>query len=193
MAITKSTDHNDEAVLLERLTRLMQAAEHEGDLNPAQWQALRYVGRANRFSNSPGALTQYLGATKGTVSQTVIALEKKGLLAKSPRPEAKRSIALTLTAAGEAMLASDPWQRLDADIDRLGAKTRKRFAKGLRELLQAELARGNLRTFGGCRSCRYFAEKAAAAEAGGPHRCLLFNQPLTRAEARQICLEHMAV
>ena len=61
---------------LERLARLMRAREHEDGLNPAQWEALRFLSRANRFSNAPGALTRYLGATKGTVSQTLMALER---------------------------------------------------------------------------------------------------------------------
>ena len=122
MAIRKPAIGVSETVVLERLARLMRAAEHEGDLNPAQWEALRYVGRANRFSNSPGALTQYLAATKGTVSQTVIALEKKGLVAKGPRHEEPRSVTLTLTEPGAAMLARDPWQRLGAEIDKLGPR-----------------------------------------------------------------------
>ena len=69
---------------LERLTRLMRAGEHEGGLNPAQWEALRYLSRANRFSNSPIALTRFLGSTKGTISQTIKALERKGYIAKGP-------------------------------------------------------------------------------------------------------------
>ncbi len=182
-----------ETTMLERLTRLMRAAEHEGDLNPAQWEALRFIGRANRFSNSPGALTQYLGATKGTVSQTVIALEKKGLIVKSPRPGERRSVALALTEPGEAMLVRDPWARLGAEVDKLAPKTRKRFARGLRELLQGELARGGFREFGVCRSCRYFGEKAAQDEPDGPHRCLLFNAPLSGADSRKVCVEHLPV
>ena len=81
--MSKGTDVIDLAQLreqLERLSRLIrQQGFHEG-LNPAQWEALRYVSRANRFSNSPGALAQYLGSTKGTVSQTILSLEKKVFL-----------------------------------------------------------------------------------------------------------------
>ena len=67
---------------LERLTRLMRAGEHEGGLNPAQWEALRYLARANRFSRTPAALADFLGTTRGTVSQTVIALERTGHLTR---------------------------------------------------------------------------------------------------------------
>jgi DNA-binding MarR family transcriptional regulator len=105
------------AFVLERLARLMRSEEHAEGLNPAQWEGLRYLGRANRFSNSPGALTRYLGATKGTVSQTLMALERKGFIAKSSRPGEKRSITLRLTTRGESALARDPWNRLAALTD----------------------------------------------------------------------------
>src|SRR5436190_7638078 len=100
------------AIALERLARLMRAGEHGDGLNPAQWEALRYLARANRFSNAPGALTKYLGATKGTISQTVMALERKGLVSKSRRESEKRSVSLVLTPKGEALLAGDPWSKL---------------------------------------------------------------------------------
>ena len=76
---------------LERLARVMRAREHEDGLNPAQWEALRFLTRANRFSNSPGALTRYLGATKGTISQTVMALERKGFISQGARVRAAAS------------------------------------------------------------------------------------------------------
>lgn len=65
------------AHLIDRLDRLARNGEVSGDLNPAQWEALRFVSRANRFSRTPAALAEYLGSTRGTVSQTLIALEKR--------------------------------------------------------------------------------------------------------------------
>ena len=81
---------------LERLARVMRAREHEDGLNPAQWEALRFLGRANRFSDSPGALTRYLGATKGTISQTLMALERKGYISKAARLGGRKSVRLAL-------------------------------------------------------------------------------------------------
>ncbi len=120
---------------LERLSRLMRASEFGGGLNPAQWEALRFLSRANRFSNSPGALTRYLGATKGTISQTVKALERKKLIEKSERPGEKRSVVLRLTPAGTEMMAQDPWSALARSCDALGGKTRRRMDRGLAEML----------------------------------------------------------
>lgn len=175
---------------LERLARVMRAREHDGDLNPAQWEALRYLSRANRFSNSPGALTRYMGATKGTISQTVIALERKGLIAKSVRGGEKRSLSLTLTPAGEALLASDPWREVATVADELGGKTRRRLYRGLRELLATELKRAGLPTFGTCPSCRFFREKTRDRDPAGPHLCMFYEQPITEAHTARICAVH---
>ena len=191
-------DNEDEAdgagivTPLERLARLMRAREHDGELNPAQWEALRYLARANRFSNSPGALTRYLGATKGTISQTVIALERKGLVAKTVRPDERRSVSLALTEKGRAALAADPWRKLGEDAEALGGKTRRRLAKGLRELLETELQRGGHQTFGQCLTCRFFRQKCRSADPLGPHLCMLLEQPLSDADSRSICAEHQA-
>jgi DNA-binding MarR family transcriptional regulator len=176
------------AFVLERLARLMRSEEHAEGLNPAQWEGLRYLGRANRFSNSPGALTRYLGATKGTVSQTLIALERKGFIAKSGRPGEKRSVTLRLTTQGESALARDPWNRLAALTDELGGKTKRRLAKGLQELLDGELQRGGRRRFGTCPACRFFREKGRTGDPEGPHLCMLFDAAISQAESKRICV-----
>jgi DNA-binding MarR family transcriptional regulator len=177
---------------LERLSRLIRAREHGDDLNPAQWEALRYLARANRISNSPGALTQYLGATKGTISQTVKALERKGYVGKAEREGEKRSVTLTVTAKGQEALTRDPWSKLAKATTKLGSKTRPRLAKGLRELLDKELKRGGHKSFGLCATCRFFREKGLAGNALGPHQCMLLAMPLSAAESQQICVEHEA-
>jgi DNA-binding MarR family transcriptional regulator len=175
---------------LERLARLMRAREHEGGLNPAQREALRFLGRANRFSNSPGALTRYLGATKGTVSQTVIALERKGYITKSLRAGGRKTISLALTEKGEAALARDPWSGLAQAAEDLGGKTRRRLGRGLTELLEGELRRSGLASFGVCASCRFFRERGRSDDAKGPHLCMLFEEPLTEDDAGRICRAH---
>ena len=175
---------------LERLGRVMRAEEHGGDLNPAQWETLRYLSRANRISNSPGALTRYLGATKGTISQTVKSLERKGYVAKSLREGEKRSVVLKLTRQGEAALVQDPWGAVSGVAGELGNRTRRRLAKGLREILSHQLKHGNHRSFGQCRSCRFFREKGREDDPLGPHLCMLLDEALTETESQGICVEH---
>ncbi len=178
------------AAAIERLSRLMRAGEHAEGLNPAQWEALRYLARANRFSNSPGALTRYLGATKGTISQTLIALERKGFVSKTVREGEKRSVVLMLTAKGEAAPSRDPWTRLAGDADGLGDKTRRRLAKGLRQLLESEIKRGSHSSFGLCATCRHFREQGREADPQGPHYCMLLDEPLSTDDSQRICVGH---
>lgn len=122
-----------------RLARLMRSAEHEIGLNPAQWEALRFLSRCNKDANSPIALTRYLGATKGTISQTVIALVNKGLVTKNFREGERRSVALTLTKDGHALLKEDPWKRVEKAFNKLGSKNQSRTGKTLAKLLAQEL------------------------------------------------------
>src|ERR1700674_5335522 len=69
--------------LVERLGNLMRTELRKsgGDeaLQPVHLQALIYLSKANRYSNTPQALAEYLGLTKGTVSQTLLLLDPRGL------------------------------------------------------------------------------------------------------------------
>ena len=60
---------------LERLTSLMRAWSREqplvAELQPVQLSALHYLARCNRYSDTPLGVTEYLGLTKGTVSQSL--------------------------------------------------------------------------------------------------------------------------
>ena len=175
---------------LERLARLMRAREHDDGLNPAQWEALRFLSRANRFSNSPGALTRYLGATKGTVSQTLIALERKGYIARALREGGRKSISLSLTAKGVEALTRDPWADLARAAEDLGGKTKRRLQRGLAELLEQELGRSGVASFGVCSTCRFFRERGRSEDVRGPHLCMLFEDALSEDDSQRICREH---
>jgi hypothetical protein len=119
----------------------------------------------------------------------VMALERKGLIAKAAR-DAKKSVRLTLTDQGRAALAGDPWVQLEAAIEDLGGKTRRRMQRGLEELLAREITQGGLASFGICASCRFFREKGRDGDAKGPHLCMLFEDALSTEEAGRICIEH---
>lgn len=67
---------------LERLTSLMRAWSREqplvAELQSVQLSALHYLARCNRYSDTPLGVTEYLGLTKGTVSQSLKVLEGRG-------------------------------------------------------------------------------------------------------------------
>lgn len=175
------------AELVERLARLVRAEEHGAGLNPAQWEALRYLSACNRFSNTAGALTQYLGITKGTVSQTLNALERKGLIRRVRDPLMRRIVRLELTAAGGQRLADDPLQALRQAALQLPEAARERTAGALAAMLAALQRQRGRRSFGVCHTCRHFERDAGGA---GVHRCGLIGEPLTGADSVGLCVEH---
>ncbi len=181
---------SEPALLIERLARVMRAAEYEAGLDPVQWEALRYLARCNRFSNSPTGLTAYLAATKGTISQTIKVLERKGLIERKPREGEGRSIVLTLTHAGEAILQHDPWHRVTTRVAAFGENNKNLFRNLLQSLVMGELNYNGLKTFGVCRSCRFFVSDGAVDDPNGPHRCGLLNVALRNEDANRICAEH---
>ncbi len=168
---------------LSRLASLWRANDHVSELNPVQWDALRFLAQANRFSNSPGALSKYLGATKGTISQTLTTLEKKGLIAKSARDSDQRSVGLSLTDQGKTLLSRDQRSPSLNVLQSQKPKVQRRFAQVLEALLSEEAKRQHAPSFGTCGSCRYFRE--------APH-CMKFEVSLDAGEQEQLCVEHQA-
>lgn len=172
------------AYLIERLDRLARKGDGLAELNPAQWEALRYIARANRFSRNPAALADYLGSTRGTVSQTLIALEQKGFVERRPSERDRRSIDLALTPRGEAALRDDPIQRLAADIAAATGAGAGDLADTLRAILGHAIARNDGKPFGVCHTCRHFQWGAK-----GGHHCALLNAALSEEDSQQICVE----
>ncbi|MGE3145457.1 MAG: MarR family winged helix-turn-helix transcriptional regulator [Pseudorhodoplanes sp.] len=175
------------AELVDRLARLVRAQGHGGALNPAQWDALRYLARCNRFSNTAGALARYLGATKGTVSQTLNALERKHLIEREPDRSSGRVIRLSLTRGGRTALANDPLRGLGRAADALPPALARQTADGLKAALAALQAANGHEPFGVCRTCRHFR---ADAPAGAPHFCALLDERLSEQDSMRICAEH---
>lgn len=105
---------------INRLSLLLRSGSHVGGLNPAQWAALRFIAHAGERDKTPGGVTRYLGATKGTVSQTLIALEKKGYISRTKSDRDGRSTRLELTESGETLIRRDPLQDIEAAAAAMG-------------------------------------------------------------------------
>lgn len=174
--------------LLERLSSLTRVwfREHPllADLQPVQLSALMYLGRCNRYSNTPLAVADYLGLTKGTVSQSLKALEAKGLLVKTQDARDKRSVHLTLSEPARGLLdAVVPPDFLLAGAERMG--TQAQDLEGLLLNLLRNIQQGtDVPSFGLCRTCRFHQTLPA-----GPF-CGLTQEPLAKSDINLICREH---
>jgi DNA-binding MarR family transcriptional regulator len=175
--------------ILERLCNLVRAearaAGTQAGLQPIHWQTLRYLAACNRYSNTPLAVAEFLGQTKGTVSQSLKLLAAKGLVSKQPDVADRRLVHLALTPAALELLGEAAYARqFRQAVGGLDAGTSAALDTGLTELLRAlQLAYGR-RSFGVCATCR-FNERT---EAGS--RCQLTGEPLSADDTSRICREH---
>lgn len=174
--------------LLERLSSLTRVwfRQHPllADLQPIQLSALLYLSRCNRYSNTPLAVTEYLGLTKGTVSQSLKALEAKGLIVKTQDQADKRSVHLDLTEPARALLgAVMPPEFLATASARMGERAADLEAL-LADLLRTIQQHEDVPGFGLCKTCRFHRRTTT----GG--FCELTQEPLAPTERELICREH---
>jgi DNA-binding MarR family transcriptional regulator len=175
--------------LIERIGALLRsdarrhAMPHE--LQPVHLQALDYLQRANRFSDTPLAVGEYLGLTKGNISQRVNLLEKLELIRKEGDQQDGRVVHLRLTAAGKRLLQESyppsSWRELEERMRNRGGRALEAALTGL---LHTLIAANGFRTFGQCKTCRFHQRKAGQAFCG------LLQVELEADQTGKICREH---
>ncbi|MEK9708000.1 MAG: MarR family transcriptional regulator [Alphaproteobacteria bacterium] len=170
--------------LLDRIGRILRGLQYSHGLNPAQWDSLRFLAQANRFSRTPGALAVFLRTTKGTASQTLNALEKKGYLKRVPDSKDKRVRHIELTEAGVAALADDPLISLDLAISQLPDEVIDAMAEGLRQLCANMQSRCGGQDTGICNTCGHFG----GATSNGNMRCGFKQADLSCEDAKRFCI-----
>ncbi|PWE34449.1 MarR family transcriptional regulator [Maritimibacter sp. 55A14] len=171
------------AELIIHLARLAQSGETDPRLTPAQWTALRYFARANRFSRTPSAFSSFHATTRGTASQTVKSLVALGLL-EGQRSEADgRSTLFELTATGHALLERDPLCCLTAALDGLAPETRAALLDGLRDVQTGLASARGTEHFGTCGDCCH-REKSS----GGGCYCASVLATVPEGEEGKLCI-----
>ena len=174
--------------LLGRLQRAVHGLQFADGLNPAQWEALRYVARANRYSRQPGALAAFLGTTKGTASQTVKSLEAKGYVDRAPLARDRRAVRLELTAEGASMLERDPMREVARAAGAWDARDLDTMTGLLARLLRGVQEGSGGREFGVCEDCRHLGRGPAS----DGYCCGLMGERLSASEVRKICVDYSA-
>jgi len=179
-------DSTEEIVIqIERLGRLARAAQHAEGMKPAQWEALRYLSKARKQSRNPGALADFLSSTRGTVSQTLIALEKKGLIQRLNCAVDGRAKRLEITEAGHALMARDPLGKLSLAVSALSDCSG--LSECLDEIVNTLVEQNGNHAFGNCRDCSHFVgdDCGGAAALGGA--CRLMGLDIEMGKTEQLC------
>lgn len=162
-------------------------------LNPAQLAILELLaGRSEGVGVK--AVAFQLGVSQPSATDSIAALEKKGMVAKYADAGDRRIVLVRATAKGRAALKSAgavpgaaqlAAAALPADrqADLLG-----NVIAIIRQLQEA----GAIPVQRMCVSCRHFAPNAHGTNAARPHHCRLVDMALGDADLRVDCREHEA-
>ena len=178
--------------LIERMAALIRSEERkkctELGLQPVHFQVLDYLSRCNRYSDTPAAVTNFLGMTRGTVSQTLLLLVKKGFIEKTSDTTDRRIVHLSLLAEGKAILRQARTSDLFKSASLLFKEynfinNEEMFMKALTSLQKANKSQ----SFGLCKTCQYFTPTSAGFSCG------LTKEQLSQDDSEKICQEHTAL
>lgn len=150
-------------------------------LQPIHLHVLMYLSMCNKYSNNPAALTKYLGNTKGTTSQSINVLEKKGYLIKQPSEKDKRVTKLYLTEKAHEIINTLSFDDSEQFFSDNGMEITENVLTNILKSLQLS---NKMMTFGVCRTCDFFIDE------GDGYRCGLTHEVLKNYEIDQICQEH---
>ena len=170
-------------IWLERLTSLYrsqvrQFASQEG-LQAVHIEILQYLSMCNRYSNTAQALSEYLGLTKGSISQSLKVLEKDAYIERRSCLSDKRITRLHLTAKAQASIT-----RISSNLlPDSGASDNT--TQAIKSLIREWQIKNEHQGFGQCRSCQF-----NQSQGDGQFTCGLTGEALAEAEVQQLCREH---
>ena len=174
------------AELIEQIGRIAYSAGSQEGLTPAQWTALRFFSRANRFSRTVSAFAEFHSTTRGTASQTVKGLVQQGYLTRYRSERDARSSCLESTEKALATLEHDPLEDLAQAAGVVSEQTRATLVVHLTLVLGELAARRGRRSFGSCTSCGHLQGDGFL---GVEYSCGLMGEKLAAEEVEQICVK----
>lgn len=160
-------------------------------LNPTQAQVLVTLARDGSAGLRLSEIAEQLAVSPPSVSDSVSALERKGLVVKRPAPDDRRALAITLTAEGrrEAREAAVWPDLMLGSVDVLDDAERavllRALVKMIRELQRQELIAPSRM----CVTCRFFRPNVHE-DSAKPHHCAFVDAAFGDAELRVECGDH---
>jgi DNA-binding MarR family transcriptional regulator len=159
-------------------------------LTPTQGQVLALL-RANPGGLRLGVLAEQLGVTAATTSDSVTALQRKGLVAKERTAGDGRGVAVVLTPRGSreaAGAAAWPDFLLEA-VGELSTAEQTTFLRALVAMIRTLQENGRIPVARMCVSCRFFRPFQHDNPAR-PHHCAFVDAPFGDGELRLDCPDH---
>ena len=176
--------------LIERISSLLRSEIRttgmDYDLQPIQLNVLHFLTQSNRYSDTLLGVTEYFGLTKGTLSQTVKALESKGLIKKVTDKQDGRVTHLHVTRQGKKLVETLlPPQKAQKTWEILTEKNQAQLIEGLQEFLQTMQETNGMKSFGVCQTCRFNTKRGE-----GKFFCELTQENLSETDVTLLCREY---
>lgn len=158
-------------------------------LNPTQLSILDLL-EGNGAGLSVQAIARHLILSQPTVTDSVQALERKGLVDKQAGSD-KRSVTIVINASGRAALAAgdDAEKSMLRALDLLAGEEQEAFLLTLVRVIRHLQAIDAIPVQRMCTTCRYF-DPFVHPEPDRPHHCHYVNASFGQPDIRIDCREH---
>ncbi len=179
--------------LIECMAALIRSEERkkctELKLQLVHFQVLEYLSFCNKYSDTPAAIANYLGMTRGTISQTLIILEKRAFIKKNQDISDKRVFHIQLLAKGlNTLNKAKPTELFQRAARILQENSPIEGGEDIFiEALTALQKANDSNSFGVCKTCKNFTRKPKG------FFCELTQEKLSKKDSEKICQEHLPI
>jgi DNA-binding MarR family transcriptional regulator len=180
---------------LSRIGTVLRSQAWEGSagtgIHPTQAQVLVFLARSGPPGLRLSELADRLAINRSTTSESVSALERKGLVERRPDPSDGRAIRIALTPDGEVAAAGlGEWPDLLLEVvGELDPGEKGALLRLLTKLIRGLQLRGEITPQRMCVSCRFF-QPDVHDDPERPHHCGYVDAPFGDAQLRLDCREH---
>ena len=130
-----------------------------------------------------------MGSTKGTVSQTLKALESKGLIKRVRKAEDRRAVEISVTSAGLALVEKDPLGKIHDALSPCSVMDQLSVVAGLERLVGIVQKHQNIPEFGPCLDCTHYQPEACSDTNSIGCRCGVSGELFNSFELEKICAD----
>jgi DNA-binding MarR family transcriptional regulator len=177
------------------IVTLLREKGRQHGLTATQLQTLLFLAYSRPGVRTIGGLAQRLSCTPATASGVANGLERKGLVTRTPWPQHRRTITLTLTRKGAALAAQvdNSLDELETIVRQLDHRDQENLLQGAQNILRGLADQGRVTIYEMCRNCAYLQPNVDPDNTAGPYRCAFMDVGLTEADTYTECPDFVAL